>query len=266
VLTVLLSGASVLHERGHATLVEAGTALLARGDVAYRSAHPFGCGDAGCHVRPSPLLLETLRLPQSSRAMRLAPRAHLRFRLSLESVLRSRDGGLELEEASLALLVAATERRVRDDATAATRRHLALVEEAKALLLRRYAEPLTLSELARTLDASPFHLARLFRRHTGLSLHGYRTRVRLLSALERLADARGELARLALEVGFASQSHFTDAFRDAFGAPPGALAARMSRERESDRGAESKGPSAPRGAGGPSRVGESVTPSGSTPC
>ena len=42
-----------------------------------------------------------------------------------------------------------------------------------------------LSELAQNLDASPFHLARLFRRHTGLSLHGYRTRVRLLSALER---------------------------------------------------------------------------------
>jgi AraC family transcriptional regulator len=79
-------------------------------------------------------------------------------------------------------------------------------------------------EIAREVGLSPFHLARLFRRHTGFSLHGYRTRIRLLQALDRIEEARGALTDLALELGFSSQSHLTDAFRRAFGVPPGALA------------------------------------------
>ena len=140
------------------------------------------------------------------------------------------------------------------------------MEEAKALLLRHYAEPLTLCELARSLDASPFHLARLFRRYTGLSLHGYRTRVRLLSALERLPDARGQIARLALELGFASQSHFTDAFREAFGAPPGAVAAHGRLATGPWRRKKERAVRASRRGRPSTRRGGKATPSGSTPC
>jgi AraC-like DNA-binding protein len=108
-------------------------------------------------------------------------------------------------------------------ASGANRRYAALVEKTKALLLRRFAEPLSLAELAQAAGSSPFHLARLFCRHTGFSLHGYRTRLRLLHALDRLEESRGALADLALELGFSSQSHFTDAFTKAFGVPPGAV-------------------------------------------
>jgi AraC-like DNA-binding protein len=64
--------------------------------------------------------------------------------------------------------------------------------------------------------------------------------MRLLHALDRLEEARGALTDLALELGFSSQSHFTDAFRGAFGLPPGAVgragleqAARASRSTSS---------------------------------
>jgi transcriptional regulator GlxA family with amidase domain len=49
--------------------------------------------------------------------------------------------------------------------------------------------------------------------------------MRLMRALERLDECRGALADLALEVGFSSQSHFTDAFRGAFGVAPGSARA-----------------------------------------
>lgn len=223
VLTVLLSGASVLQAGGRALIVEAGTALLAH-DLAYRSKHPFGCGDTGCHVRPSPLLLQEIQLPRARRtAVPIAARAHLRFRLALEGVALAGADGLELEEACLALLAAAQHVRRFERKPLTRRRHVELVEEAKALLLRRFADSLSLDEVARAVGASPFHLARLFRRHTGLSLHGYRTRMRLLHALDRLEEARGALTDLALDLGFSSQSHFTDVFRRAFGVPPGAV-------------------------------------------
>jgi len=225
VLTVLLSGASALQEGGRTVIVEAGTALLAQADLAYRAAHPFGCGDTGCHVRPSPALLEELQLPRAPwTAIALPTRAHLRFRLAVEGVALSGADGLELEEACLSLLAATPDLSVIDAWPATRPRHADVVDETKALLLRRFGESLSLDEVARAVGLSPFHLARLFRRHTGFSLHGYRTRIRLLHALDRVGEARGALTDLALELGYSSQSHFTDAFRRAFGVPPGALA------------------------------------------
>jgi AraC family transcriptional regulator len=223
VLSVLLSGASVLQESGRAIVVEAGTALLAY-DLTYRSTHPFGCVDTGCHVRPSPRLLEGIRLPREHMTAVVVPtREHLRFRRAIEKVSLAGEDGLDLEESCLSLLAAATEPPAREAIRATPSRHIELVEAAKILILQGLGEPMPLDALSRAVGASPFHLARTFRRLTGLSLHGYRTRMRLLHALDRLETSRGALADLALELGFSSQSHFTDAFRAAFGGPPSAV-------------------------------------------
>ena len=103
------------------------------------------------------------------------------------------------------------------------RAHAALSEDAKALLERRLAERVTLEQLGRALHASPFQLARVFRARTGFSLHAYRHHLRLRAALDALAEPGVDLAGLACDVGFASHSHLTDAFRAAFGMPPSVL-------------------------------------------
>jgi AraC family transcriptional regulator len=64
------------------------------------------------------------------------------------------------------------------------------------------------------------HFARMFRRHTGASLHRHLLRLRLRAALERIVATLDDLAAVALDVGFASHSHFTDAFRREFGRAP----------------------------------------------
>jgi AraC-like DNA-binding protein len=99
---------------------------------------------------------------------------------------------------------------------AATRRaHRELAEAAKERLATSVGG---LHELAGALAVSPFHLARVFRRETGFSLHEYRMELRLRLALDRLKE--GLLTPLAFELGFASHSHLTDAFRRAFGVAP----------------------------------------------
>lgn len=105
--------------------------------------------------------------------------------------------------------------------------HCATAEATMALLAHRYAENLTLPQIAREVAASPFHLARLFRRETGMSIHRYLNRLRLREGMERLPDTR-DLTGLALDLGFASHSHFTDAFRREFGLPPSRLRAGLS--------------------------------------
>lgn len=78
----------------------------------------------------------------------------------------------------------------------------------------------SLHDVADAACCSYFHLARLFRTHTGLGLHAYREQLRLAVALQRLDEGEGDLAALAHDLGYSSQSHLGTAFRSAIGVTP----------------------------------------------
>lgn len=90
----------------------------------------------------------------------------------------------------------------------------------------RGPDRLTLADLAAEVGATPFHLCRSFRAVTGWRLHQFRDQVRVRTALELISRRRGDLTGLALELGYSSHSHFTEAFRRSFGVPPSALTRR----------------------------------------
>lgn len=78
----------------------------------------------------------------------------------------------------------------------------------------------SLHDVADASCCSYFHLARLFRAHTGLGLHGYRERLRLAVALQRLDEGESDLAALAHDLGYSSQSHLGTMFRRGVGVTP----------------------------------------------
>jgi AraC-like DNA-binding protein len=151
-----------------------------------------------------------------------------RHRLLLELIARHSPSGsndVATEAVVLEVVAAAAEaagqlmcRRPARNATDAA--HAGLVESAKEILASDPAAPVSLGALAGRCHVSTFHLARVFRARTGFTLRGYRNHLRLRLALERLADPDVDLARLGLDLGFASHSHFSDSFRAAFGVPP----------------------------------------------
>lgn len=98
-----------------------------------------------------------------------------------------------------------------------------LAEAAKTVLAKDFREPVGLDEVARRAGSSVFHLCRTFRSHTGSTLHAYRNQMRLRTALERVAAPADDLTDLALDLGYSSHSHFTAAFRKAFGMAPSAF-------------------------------------------
>jgi AraC family transcriptional regulator len=108
---------------------------------------------------------------------------------------------------------------------ATEREHRELAEAAKELLWSTATENVPVAELARRLAVSPFHLTRVFREQTGFALYEYRLQLRLRLALERIAAGTPSITALALELGFASHSHFTNQFRRAFGVTPSAARA-----------------------------------------
>lgn len=130
--------------------------------------------------------------------------------------------GLRVEEEMLGVLarLLAQAFRLHPPGRAPTPRRRELADAARRLIAARFREPLTLSEIARELSASPFHLSRVFREVTGWTLHGYRDALRLAAALEAVRDSRADLTSIALDLGYSSHSHFTAAFRARFGVPP----------------------------------------------
>ena len=90
-------------------------------------------------------------------------------------------------------------------------------------------EALTLAEVAAVGGVHPAHLAREFRRHHHTSVASYVRCLRLTWAQGRLASSGDSIASVALEAGFADQSHFTRAFRRHSGLTPHAF-----RERATD--------------------------------
>jgi AraC family transcriptional regulator len=106
-----------------------------------------------------------------------------------------------------------------------------LAERAREVLAQRFADRLSLVDLAAAVGCSPFHLARVFRRVTGTTLHAHRTELRLRTALEQLGEPRSDLLAVALALGYSSHSHFTDVFRAAFGTTPSHLRAVLTRAR-----------------------------------
>jgi AraC family transcriptional regulator len=106
---------------------------------------------------------------------------------------------------------------------ATDRAHRDAVEAAKAYLVARVDNPIRLNDVARAVHLSPFHLCRVFRRLTGLSLHQYSSQLRLRSSLELMANGNPDLTSLALRLGFSSHSHFTSSFTRTFNVPPSRL-------------------------------------------
>ncbi|MEZ4619900.1 MAG: helix-turn-helix domain-containing protein [Caldilineaceae bacterium] len=54
-------------------------------------------------------------------------------------------------------------------------------------------------------------------------MHQYTAQLRMRAALERITDPGTDLTAVALDLGYSSHSHFTSAFRRAFGILPSAL-------------------------------------------
>ncbi len=85
-----------------------------------------------------------------------------------------------------------------------------------------YPRKLSLTELAREMGLHPVYLSRAFRDHVGRSVSECLTEARVRYAVRRLADPEASLAEIALDAGFADQSHFTRVFKRETGMTPGA--------------------------------------------
>jgi AraC family transcriptional regulator len=225
--------------RGHRTVADPNQVLFFNRDEPYRVVHPIAGGD-DCLVlslaaddlldivaRRDPGVRDRMDRPFPTTHALCGPRAFLLQRRLVALLERSALSPLALQEMAFDLADEATAAVFDPVAPPATRprpatlrRHREIAEGVAVLLSERFREPLTLHVLARAASCAPFHLSRLFRAHAGLPIHRYQTRLRLRAALDRLAEGERDITGLALDLGFADHSHFTNSFRREFGLPP----------------------------------------------
>jgi AraC-like DNA-binding protein len=224
-LTFVHEGAYLLHSEGRTALMDPGHVSFQGLGTPYATTHAYGVGDRGMTVAVHPDVWAEIAPGARGFGVRLRPPEHaLRdLQLALRLSVARDDEALAIEEEALALVSAALHEpapRLEPGSSARSRGlHRDLAERARVILVRRYREPLRLSEVADALRVSPFHLSRVFRRETGVALHRYLNRLRLLAGLLEAREAAG-FSQLALELGFSSHSHFTAAFTREFGVPP----------------------------------------------
>ncbi len=96
---------------------------------------------------------------------------------------------------------------------------------AKDLADARYAEPLTVSDLAAAARLSPAHFSREFRRAFGETPHAYLLTRRLERAAALLRMTDHSVADICTAVGLSSIGSFTTTFTRVYGKSPAAFRA-----------------------------------------
>ena len=99
----------------------------------------------------------------------------------------------------------------------------AWIAAAEEYLRAHFADRVGLDEVAVATGQSPGRVSRGFRSHLGVSPWEYVRRLRIDWAVHQLSTTDRPLSEIALDAGFADQSHFTRAFKRRIGASPGAF-------------------------------------------
>lgn len=94
-------------------------------------------------------------------------------------------------------------------------------ERLREFISSRYRDDLSLAELASVVGLRPRHFSALFHRAFGCSPYRFVLNRKLAEAARLLATTELDVAEVAYEMGFCSQSHFTAMFRRAYGVTPG---------------------------------------------
>jgi AraC family transcriptional regulator len=224
-------GIYMRHVGSDQAVADANHVLFFNAEQGYQVSHPVAGGDSSLSLNLSDSILRELA---PSRI--LCERAIAGFRRqhqgidsraqALVALLRHglHNGTLEpLEAEGLTLtLVCRSLGPKTSHECRATHSNRRLTDRVKVLLGSDLSRRWTLAEIAAEIRGSPVYLTQVFRQVEGIPLYRYHLRLRLARALDLIARY-DDLSALGADLGFSSHSHFSAAFRQAYGRSPTAF-------------------------------------------
>lgn len=221
-------GVYVRHVGRKQSVAEGNQVLFFNAGEGYRVSHPVPGGDASLtlvleesqlrELAPRALLQHGPKLAFQPERLRIDGRTQVLVALLRHSLRENVAEPLEAESLALTLVQRAVgPRTTHTIGASAGRQHL--VDRAKLVLAADPARRWTLAGIAREVRVSPVYLTQVFQQVEGMPLYRYQMRLRLARALDLLAQY-DDLTALGLDLGFSSHSHFSAAFRQAYGRSP----------------------------------------------
>ena len=221
-------GVYVRHLGDDQAVAEANQVLFFNATEGYRVSHPVPGGDVSMSLAITEPLLQELaprtflrdgsRLAFRRQRLRIDARTQALAALLRHSLRQNIAEPLEAESLALTLVQRALGPRTSHAAGASVGRQR-LVDRVKLVLASDLARRWTLADIAAEVRGSPVYLTQVFQQVEGLPLYRYQLRLRLARALDLLAQY-DDLTALTLDLGFSSHSHFSAAFRKAYGRSP----------------------------------------------
>jgi AraC-like DNA-binding protein len=221
-------GVYVRHLGTDQAVAEANQVLFFNAHEGYSVSHPVPGGDASLSLAISESLLREL-VPKDSvregaalafrrQRLRIDARTQTLVALLRHSLRENIAEPLEAESLALTLVQRALGPRTTHAAGATVGRQR-LVDRVKLVLASDLARRWTLAEIANEVRGSSVYLTQVFQQVEGMPLCRYQLRLRLARALD-LLGSYDDLTTLSLDLGFSSHSHFSAAFREAYGRSP----------------------------------------------
>ena len=199
----------------------------------YTDRHVVGCGHDSIIITPRLSTLHELcgrSVPSRHLAFqRVAGSTTARMTLLGHRLLHLETSGndpLASDELMIALLNEALGRMQRVAGVSPLR----VVDAAKHFLHAHLCEPISLIQIAHAVQVSGAYLTDAFTRSEGVPLCRYRMRLRLNRALVDLPRCR-DITGLALDLGFSSHAHFSNAFKSLYGLSPSGFRAECGKPR-----------------------------------
>lgn len=228
VFTVIEHGAQRFRHRGSDHLAPAGSMVLINPDELhtgskaheqgwrYRAFYPNNAQVCGVLAE---LELGRQGMPSFAFSVLQDVQLHHQFQ-ALHQLLDQQASALQLQTAWREAILLLFQRHARLPEGLTPGHEPLAVSRAKELLSSQLAAPPSLEELARSVGLSAFHFARVFRRATGLPPHSWLMQRRLEQARALLRNGCAPLT-VAMQLGFADQSHLSRQFKQAYGVAPG---------------------------------------------
>jgi AraC family transcriptional regulator len=224
-------GLFLRHVGSTQSVADANHVLLFNAGQDYQVSHPATGGDACLSLSISQPLLRELAPAEllqrrdepvfHGQSLRIDGRAQVLVALLRHSLHHCNIEPLEAESLALTLVCRSLGPRTAH-APGASHARQRLVDRAKLLLASDLTRRWTLAEIAADVGGSAVYLTQAFQQVEGMPLYRYHLHLRLAHALDRIADCE-DVAALALDLGFSSHSHFSAAFRQAYGRTPTAF-------------------------------------------
>ena len=102
----------------------------------------------------------------------------------------------------------------------ATEKSMSVVETAKEYIQNNYSKDISLDDVSRTVNISPYYFSKIFKEETGEGFVEYLTGIRIEKAKELLNTTEYSIKEICSMVGYADPNYFSRSFKKNVGVTP----------------------------------------------